>query len=569
MDFIFSKRQGDAAAIRRLLAALPSASDPDLDGFGGEWGVMVTTPSPYLGLDATQVGQVICAVQGDPLCSGLGPDPQATDRSRRTRAYIAQYNSPKGIADPYHPGSVVVIDTAKDQIEVTTDATGMAGVFLYQEGDDLLLSSSPDLIAALRPCSLDRLSVLQLLSSQSVSFPYTCYRQVKELQNGARTVFLGGKLAVLPWWRPQLANAKIDLAAAISAIEAALLDFFARMAAEQGRDGFLTLSAGLDSRYLAALATQSDSLDLKTVTIASGQTYSAWVSEKVAATLNLPHRTVQRPSDHYARLFLTGAPEIPSNSLLSDGHFHGKSLGDGIGPFLLGGWRADTILGREDYIWRKRADLMAKSRLPPETPFWIADPMFQQFGAEAIAALDARQAEAVQALGLDPMHYRGNGRLLMLNRSQSKGHNETSRRAYPMYEAFLSRAMTDLMFALPFDQLTPENLPIPERKHLFYSHRLAGTAKIPANPVQSDSYRQMVRAIKKELPPELWPTQIIDGGEWSEVPAGLQAELADAHRAALHQVQEVMELQLDYQNTKSQAALYVGLQRVFERCAQL
>lgn len=507
MDFLFSTDPGDAPRIDALLpgAGLRAA---------GPWGSLAAGASCHAGLDPLLAGDAACLVLGDPL-SDLSPMPPHPDdppegnaRTARTLAWLRVLRA-GARPRPVHPGSVILL-RLRPEAEAAgippvigiTDASGLASVYaLERPGGGLILSSSPDLIAGLVPCRLDRLTALELLASGCAAGPATLYEGIVEIGPGVVFTLERGRLVQRRWWTPPAPEPDLTLAEAAGALRRGVQDTARRIAAALGTEGWITLSSGLDSRYVASLL--HDRLALHGVGIGQPGSVSLWVPAQVAGTLGFPYRAAERRPGHYVAATLDQTRSWPSHLLPTNAHDHDRALGEGIGPFLLGAYRADTILVRENPVPRARARLVAQGVLPPDAPDWAAAPVARDYSPETQAAITARHAAELAALGLDPAALEPGQRPLQWQRSPAKGHFDPARRNYPIYGPFLSLPLCNLSFRIRADRLTDPALPAAERKMAWYGPHLRRLRHVPVNPAASPAWPEMVAAIRRAMPKPL------------------------------------------------------------------
>lgn len=551
MEFVLSTDPADAP---RLSALVPGA----VLVASGPWGCVAATASRYFGLNPVVTDDAICLVLADPMIrfdarpetEAAAPNGEAASNAeiRRTAEILRAVQSGVKLPNPVHAGCVIVVQKSgglAPRISGITDASGFAAPYYWcgdsgGEGREIILASSPDMIAGLRPVRLDTLSVCQFLASRLVTAPYTLYEGIEEVGPGVRFRLHGEKLEQVRWWTAPKVHEDMVLADAVSALERGIHGFGQNIAGLLGRQGWVTLSAGMDSRFMTVMLRRI--LDLQAVGTGLARSANVWAAGKAAAAIGLPYRFVERRPDHYSRVVLEATATWPSHQPMSGAHYFGRSLGEEIAPFLIGAYRADITLVHYNPIYRRRKEFAATG---VELPFWAAEPVALQFGHETQAAIAGRVHADLQMMGLSPEEMSPTCMPLLWQRSRGKSHFDAASRNYPMYEPFLTRRLCDFALRLPADRLTSPDLPDPERKMAFYEKRLARYSRIPFNPTATPEYAEMVAAIRKGLPRELWPTDIMRAGEWHDYkgPAHEQVIELAAHGRKL--VREVCGLKID------------------------
>lgn len=519
MRFLFSSNPDNFARIKQILPDLPYTAC-------GSWGCVVASASFYSGLDPVIAQDAVCVVVADPLCGETEspPDPDDPPKVRasqvRTLSLLRSARKTGLLPHPSHAGTVLVLPTqdpavGERQAWGITDASGFGSVYYRATpGGGLILGSSPDLVAALHATPMCRTSALELLAVGRVSPPHTLYLGIWEIPAAMRFSFLKGELITQKWWTPPPQQPEMTLKEATVGLEAGIRLFGQMLRAQVSDAGWMTLSAGMDTRYVLALL--SGLLDLRTVTTGVEGSPNMFVAAQVAKTLGVPNRAVIRPEGHYCRLAMDLDLGFPSHHDVGSAHYQNGALGADIGPFLIGAYRADVILLRHnDHVARRNAAI-AQGLLPEGCPSWFT-PLAAQLHPNDVAAISARIEKAGRELGFDEATMASPGFLpLNWQRSSAKGHFDAAAQNYPMYEPFVTRAMCDFSARLPAHRVTPVTTKAEDRKRLYYSGKLAALGKIPVNPTDTPEYAAMLVAIKKALPTELRPRNLMEGGEWAE-----------------------------------------------------
>lgn len=565
MDFLFAR---DPRQVHRLKGVLRPLARRYPAGTmfvqRGSWGCLVATGTRYAGYDPVRTADRIVVVSGDPLLALCPPDADGPAESRRSLAMADALARGEALR-PHHPAAILSVETDGGAVRVITDAWGAVPVYAVGESGDLMLGSSPDLLALVRPCSFDRVSAAEKLAARQVCWPATLYREIRELPPGADLrLATDGGVEEDRWWTPPLPEPDRPYEEWATELETAVADTLDRIAAQVGPRGSITLSAGLDSRYLLALAAERGRLDLAAVNIAAAENVSSWVAGEVAARFAVPFRSVRRRIDHYASILLQAPPEIGSNTCLSDAHFAGQALGTldpGHDAFLIGGFMADTLIMRGDPFTGDRAKAIRTKQIPRDAPRWASTAACLALDAETSASIDARWQEAERALGLTEGHSATLARIHPASRQGHKAHFDTARRDYPIYEPFMTAPALALGFRLPDGMKRPTDGKAP-----FYGRHLQPTADIPVNLAGSADFREMVGAMKRLLPQPLWPASLTHSDEWNELRGELAAQLAREVPTARRTLARLTGWQLRGLGDGRSARLVMECVGALERC---
>lgn len=483
----------------------------------GSWGACVATGSQYGGLGPSDSDSELVLVLGDPL------DPAFAAEARPPSTSAPNAGTARGLWERFseggmeHPSSLVRISKTARSVDVVTDAYLSFPIFWAVHQGVVMLASSPDLLAGIHPTSFDTESAIERLSTGVISYPHTLYIEIKALPPAsAITIAADGTVDHRRWWTPPTPDETAKPADLREELHASVIETLRRIdSAYGGRPGALTLSAGLDSRFIAAIATRERLLNFRTVNLAVGNNMPARTAGYIAKRLQIPLERVRRPVDFYSRLFLDGHPELGTNFCLADAHFADGVLGDlGGSPYLIGGYLADTMLkGRSGTAER---EAIAHSARTGDSVLRVNTyTRLIEMGPDATSLVHERRREASIDLGITADH----GSLVdfvSLHR-QSFGHFAAASRNYAVYEPFMTRGVINLSFRTPdaIKQSTP--------KAFWYEPFLNGKELGPFFRVRRKAERLMRRATRVGLSLQ---------GEWSERegPLGDQLE-ANVHRA--------------------------------------
>ena len=448
-DFLLSTDPTDAPRVEDLLARLTLGGQRPALLAQGSFGSLAVTGTPYHGLQPLEEGASLFWVLGDPLLAAV--DDATPPATARSRALLRRWRESASALRPEHPATICHLDRDTGELRLLIDAGGGAPVFLGQHGTRLVLGSTPDLVAALLTSPVDTTAAADLVINRRICFPYTLYADVRQLRPGASHGFrLAGDARhaeEVLWWSPPAQEERPE-ADWIAAIRGALAETLQQLETQLGRQGTMTLSAGMDTRWLAILATDSR-FALDAVCITDAENAERRIARQVAARLGMPFHGLDRPNDHYVRLLLGQPIWAGSQNLWHHAHFIGLDL-EVVGSFVLGGYGADTALkcGETSLLARKLA--LVAGQLAAGAPFWQINPVAAGSPlAPFMAELDGRYTELARLLGRQGEPLAEAFGLWPFTQRATFGHYYANRRFLPIYEPFLSRAMTDLAFRLP------------------------------------------------------------------------------------------------------------------------
>ncbi len=169
-------------------------------------------------------------------------------------------------------------------LRLITDRSGVAPLYVHQDGEGLWVSSSALAIACVTTVKVSPEGLACILGNEFPLRHWSLFDGVERIGPGAEITYRNGQMAKRDWWRPDgipLSSPSIEgLAEDIATrIPPALNDRY------RGRRQMnCSLTAGLDSRCMAALLARSG-VPASFFTYDSGPAWEAEISEKLAAVL--------------------------------------------------------------------------------------------------------------------------------------------------------------------------------------------------------------------------------------------------------------------------------------------
>ncbi len=474
----------------------------------GPWGSFAATSSPYRGLQPLSTEDEIVAVVGDPLLDLPSNAGQVTTPQRARTAAIAHLwaDSGAGRAElrPEHPAALIRIARSSREIEVLTDVLGAVPVYYSEQGSRLLISTSPDVIAAMIHPELDELSAVELLVAGRLSFPHTLYRGVEQLLPGSRHRWPQRQSS--RWWTPPTPEASGSVDHWSKLVEEALEALLSRVAEQVADYGVVTLSAGQDTRAVAIVASRH--MTLEAVTLTAVPNPESWIAARVARRLGIPHRLALRSRNHYGDVYRTNPVVLTTQNLWDHAHFHLGALGlDASTPSVIGGYMADTVFREQSTHRSLHGRLIRAGEVSPGDHPWAVSDLVPRLSASLRSAIDDRWVRARELLQLT----KASADLALshpLSSTVGAAHFHAARRNGPQYEPFMTRRCVDLAFRIP-----PEVKANFRMNGMFPSAR-AATRWIPINPTNIRGINRSLRTWRR-LPDPLVPSWVNHPESWS------------------------------------------------------
>jgi hypothetical protein len=508
MDFIFSTNNEHLEIIQNSMGKLTSH---ELKKHSNEGGCVVYTTTPYYGLEPFFSTNEMLMVIGDPLLDDIKFSEDSRPNFRSEKIYYHQQeNGFEGIKIN-HCAAIVKWNFERNELIVKTDAWASISIFYYIGKNYSVVSTSPDLIAKTFNLQIDFLSAVELLCASQLSFPNTLFSEIFEVGPAKISLFdsKGKKDSI--YWKPPEVKSDISLEFIRNELDRLIGDFYKRLSSNLGYEGYSTLSAGLDTRYLASYACQYG-LKIKTITVTPYRNLELKIAKKVANKLDIKNESRITHQDELAVRLEENSCLIPSHLDKSNAHFWNFSLGGIKTKFLLGGYMADTVfkLGAPDYDYRfhRFGTKIIKSNMP----WWMVTSLEDSLNKKAINEINQRWTNQYNLLNLGDFHEDSLKIVYPSSRQGHRAHFDAARRFYPIYEPFMSPSILELGFSIPTG--TKRIL----KKVDIYKNYLYGLTEGVLSPDIENIYNERVKVKYKD---KKIPEHVALSGAWGSRPGNL------------------------------------------------
>ncbi len=179
-------------------------------------------------------------------------------------------------------GHFIIIRYSENGIKFINDCLGIRDIYLFQKGSSLLFSTNPLLISKYFACEIDYIKMGShwLLVNQMKNRPF--FKGMKRLGQGGKGEFNGAGLEVENrLFYPEINNeTKLNLKS--------LLQGFVNSLNNSGKDVSLSMSGGMDSRFLFSII-QSSGIDFDLHTFGEKSHPDAKIAIEIAQQFELEH----------------------------------------------------------------------------------------------------------------------------------------------------------------------------------------------------------------------------------------------------------------------------------------
>lgn len=325
-DFIFSNQPIYKGVLSKAFNHIYSKLRPPIKEYHGNWGSLAVSQNVYKGFQPYENDKHITVVIGGPLLMFMENDyltGQRLSYEGTKRIYERWLQGKmKWDEDLSGPFAVLIIDKETNDFFCVTDPMSFIPLFQLQAGEHIMLSTHVDALARAgkQNQQVDEISVVDFILHGIVTYPYTFYRPIKQMQPASIHYYKQNQIQSDYYWLPKeefkyqsINEAALDLREAITGYIDRILKHTENIAQ--------FISGGEDSRTLAALL--SSVPDRKAFVFLEGMNREGQTAQKAAEAYGADFQLVERDKLHY----LTILPQC--SDLVGSGaeYFHAHSYG--------------------------------------------------------------------------------------------------------------------------------------------------------------------------------------------------------------------------------------------------
>lgn len=434
-DFLFSTRiRAPGELIAELRAWLEPVTVRTFERHG-DWGSLAWVEGAHDADVVRDDGGRLTVLIGDPLACAAGARVAVHAPGVRARLHES-VGADRGLRDwrLQLDGHFALLEVRADGGRIVTDPFAFVPVFRARDASGALVAGTHvDAVAAAADCSLDPVSLADVVANLTCTFPWTVYAGVEQCEPGAELRFgrAGEAVASQVYWEPRETAAFRRIEDAASALRDAVRADV-ESACASGACALL-LSGGEDSRVV--LGAVPAGADVLPVTYAERETREVRTARRVARACGRRLAVGWRSGAHYSENFDAVAALLGSHHLVIDVHGHGlhRALGLESMHYVLGGLSSDSLL-KGTYAHGPALHTARPQGIPPA----LLDEVEQRRTRHHARLEGLRPRSAAEWMSLWPMSMRKHG-----------GNVDGNRRLFRSHEVFHSTRVLEIAAAVP------------------------------------------------------------------------------------------------------------------------
>src|SRR5690554_1897067 len=257
-DYIFSSVVQSKGKLSKCIESIYEKDPPQVMEFHGKWGSIAVSKNHYHGFLPFETDAHLLILIGGPVLYFSDNDFLTEEDSDKASKKIYQHwiteNKMRWDEDLSGPFTVILINKEKRTLEVVTDLMAFIPVYLCQKNNIVFCGTHIDALAM--SCNeysnFDNVSMADFIINSVVTYPYTIYKNIRQLSPGSIITFKNNEQQIKKYWEPVEQVYYRNIKDASCALRKGITEYINRIT-EKMEHVAQFISAGEDSRALAGM----------------------------------------------------------------------------------------------------------------------------------------------------------------------------------------------------------------------------------------------------------------------------------------------------------------------------
>jgi asparagine synthetase B (glutamine-hydrolysing) len=458
-DYLITLSATKNGVLAQALSEIYTKNPPPSQEFHGLWSSLAVTQSHYHGFQPYETEKHLIIVIGGPVLYFRDNDFLVAENSFEATKAIYQRWIVEGEMqwneDLSGPFTVLLIDKVGHQVTAVTDLMAFIPVYACQKDESLHLGTHIDALAKVagEHGNFDEVSLADFVLNDVVTYPYTAYRNIRQLAPSSTTTYSKSARAptVASYWAPYEENPYRNVKEAARALQDGISGYVNRIT-EKMDSVAQFISAGEDSRALSGMLPER--LNRDAYIFLDSMNREGTIAKRVANVYGAKFTAGFRKKTYYLDILPEASKLVGIGHQYTHAHalgFHREfSLSEKKAVF--GGFLSDTLL-KGHHVRKPRGygrfpflpDVVSKSYSPEKLPYYQG--IFEDNVTEALQKRKAERFKAVKK-------FRINSVSEWFHVWPCSMHNDmpnlyATRRLFRSYEPFMCKEAVKISAAVP------------------------------------------------------------------------------------------------------------------------
>lgn len=460
-DFIFSDAFYASESLARRIREVSLRKNLEIQEFHGAWGSLAVSAGPYNGFSPFETEKYICVVVGGPVLYWRNNKFLVeTDHYEGTRSILErwQQGNMDWSEDLSGPFTVLIINKISLQVNCVTDLMMFIPLYKSEESNYLTLGTHVDAVsrASGNGGNWDEVSIADFVLHNVVTYPYTAYKKIKQLEPAAVHCIEKSEGAnesewtCIPYWVPSEQKAFENITEAAAALRDGVGGYIAKVT--EGMDEIAQfISAGEDSRSLCGLLPKH--LKRQAHVFLDSMNKEGQLAKKIAETYGCDFHYQLRSATHYLQILPAASRLIGSGQQYTHAHTLGLSDKAELQKLraVFGGYASDALLKgvytRKPHGWSRFPFLPDIALLKEDRTTLLESKIFSK---EICQAVQSRREEHMKRTKkIRPKTCHEWFVLWPFSMREAMPNIATNRRLFASYEIFTSKEVVKISASVP------------------------------------------------------------------------------------------------------------------------
>ncbi|MEI3611400.1 hypothetical protein [Pseudogracilibacillus sp. SO30301A] len=256
-DFLYSTKKIEQKMIYKVFKNIYKNEKTNLKYYQGTWGSLAISQNTYNGFEPLETEEFITVVVGGPLLMFRDnsfitiKESNEGTKSIFNRWLNGKINWNEDFSGPFH---ILIINKKERTCLSVTDIMSFVPVYYFNNEKNSYICSHVDMLAEVSGDkeNLDEISLIDFILHGVVTYPYTFYKNIKQLQPASTHKINVNKLRTNSYWIPIEENSYSSINEAADDIRKNLIKYINKITSETTNIAQF-ISGGEDSRTLSGL----------------------------------------------------------------------------------------------------------------------------------------------------------------------------------------------------------------------------------------------------------------------------------------------------------------------------
>lgn len=354
-DFIYSNKQYNSNILKKHIKSIYTNDFPKSYVFHGDWGSLAISNNMYNGFLPYETNEFIAFIISGPVLTFTTNDFLVKEDSNiGTKKVFDRWIENKLIPDKDLDGPFLfgIINKKDHTFTLFTDLMLFIPAYIFQNEDTITVSSHVDILArtTTQTENLDKVSITDFILNSRVTYPYTIYKNIKQLSPGTKFTLTNIKDRNIEeniYWQPKEEYIFANIEEAARKLNISMKKYVENITSFSQESIAQFISAGEDSRAICGLLPKN--LNRDAYIFLDSMNKEGRIAQKITTHYNCNFKVNFRSTSYYANIFEEASKLIGIGTQYEHSHSLEFAKSCDLKKYyaIFGGFFADSIIKGE------------------------------------------------------------------------------------------------------------------------------------------------------------------------------------------------------------------------------